>query len=120
MSNAEKTLVTVATYNEMENLPQLVDEVFQVAPQVHLLVVDDDSPDGTGQWCERKGAEDPRLHCLHRQGKLGLGTAIIAGMRYAIQQGYKITPLTTNTTSTRRFLRRRSLVSLLVTGLSSP
>lgn len=89
MSNADRTLVTVATYNEMENLPQLVDEVFQVAPQVDLLVVDDDSPDGTGQWCERKGAEDPRLCCLHRQGKLGLGTAIIAGMRYAIEQGYK-------------------------------
>ena len=89
MSNADRTLVTVATYNEMENLPRLVDEVFQVAPQVDLLVIDDDSPDGTGQWCERKEAEDPRVHCLHRQGKLGLGAATVAGMRYAIEQGYK-------------------------------
>ena len=89
MSNADRTLVTVATYNEIENLPRLVDEVFQVAPRVDLLVVDDDSPDGTGQWCERKGAEDRRLHCLHREGKLGLGTAITAAMRYAIEQGYK-------------------------------
>jgi dolichol-phosphate mannosyltransferase len=89
MSHAERTLVTVATYNEMENLPRLVDEIFRAAPQVDLLVIDDNSPDGTGQWCDRKKAEDPRLHCLHRQGKLGLGTAIVAGMRYALEQGYK-------------------------------
>jgi len=89
MSNAEKTLVTVATYNEMENLPLLVDEVFQVAPEVDLLVVDDNSPDGTGDWCDRTAADDPRLRCLHREGKLGLGTATIAAMRYGIEQGYR-------------------------------
>ena len=89
MSNADKTLVTVATYNEMENLPRLVEEVFRYAPQVDLLVIDDNSPDGTGQWCEQRRAEDPRVACLHRQGKLGLGTAIIAGMKYAIEHGYK-------------------------------
>ena len=89
MSNADKTLVTVATYNEMENLPALVEEIFQAAPEVDLLVIDDNSPDGTGQWCDRKGEEDQRVHCLHRAGKLGLGTAIIAGMRYAIEHGYK-------------------------------
>ena len=89
MSNADKTLVTVATYNEMENLPQLVEEVFRYAPQADLLVIDDNSPDGTGQWCEQRRAEDPRVACLHRQGKLGLGTAIIAGMKYAIEHGYK-------------------------------
>ena len=89
MSNADKTLVTVATYNEMENLPQLVEEVFRYAPQADLLVIDDNSPDGTGQWCEQRRAEDPRVACLHRQGKLGLGTAIIAGMKHAIEHGYK-------------------------------
>jgi dolichol-phosphate mannosyltransferase len=89
MSNADKTLVTVATYNEMENLPQLVEEVFRYAPQADLLAIDDNSPDGTGQWCEQRRAEDPRVACLHRQGKLGLGTAIIAGMKYAIEHGYK-------------------------------
>ena len=89
MSHADRTLVTVATYNEIENLPRLADEIFQVAPEVDLLVIDDGSPDGTGQWCGRKGAEDPRVRCLHRQGKLGLGTAIVAGMRYAVEQGYK-------------------------------
>jgi len=89
MSNAEKTLVTVATYNEMENLPGLVEEIFRVAPEVDLLVIDDNSPDGTGDWCDRKAAEDARVRCLHRRGKLGLGTATIAAMRYGIEQGYR-------------------------------
>ncbi|HJT35810.1 MAG TPA: polyprenol monophosphomannose synthase [Pirellulales bacterium] len=89
MSNADKTLVTVATYNEIENLPSLVDEIFQHAPQVDLLVIDDNSPDGTGRWCDERSAADARVHCLHRQGKLGLGTAIVAGMKYAIEQGYR-------------------------------
>ncbi len=89
MSNAERTLVTVATYNEMENLPALVDEIFQILPEADLLVIDDNSPDGTGNWCNGKSAEDSRVHCLHREGKLGLGTATIAGMKYGIEQGYR-------------------------------
>ena len=89
MSNAEKTLVTVATYNEIENLPRLVGEIFEQLPEADLLVIDDNSPDGTGQWCDDRAAEDPRVHCLHREGKLGLGTATIAGMRYAIEHGYR-------------------------------
>ncbi len=88
MSNAEKTLVTVATYNEMENLPLLVDAIFQYLPHANLLVIDDNSPDGTGTWCDQKAKEDPRVFCLHRSGKLGLGTAIIAGMKYSIKHGY--------------------------------
>jgi dolichol-phosphate mannosyltransferase len=89
MSNSEKTLVTVATYNEMENLPLLVDEIFRYLPDAHLLVIDDNSPDGTGAWVDKKGIEDPRVFCLHRPGKLGLGTATIAGMKYAIEHGYR-------------------------------
>lgn len=89
MSNADKTLVTVATYNEIENLPRLVDEIFRYAPQVDILVIDDNSPDGTGAWCDQKAAQDPRVRCLHRPGKLGLGTASIAGMRYAVENGYR-------------------------------
>ncbi len=88
-ANAEKTLVTVATYNEIENLPRLVSEIFEHAAEVDILVIDDNSPDGTGQWCDERAAADPRLHCLHRQGKQGLGTAIIAGMKYGIRHGYK-------------------------------
>ena len=52
-------------------------------------MIDDNSPDGTGQWCDRQQAENPRLACLHRPGKLGLGTATVAGMKYAIEHGYQ-------------------------------
>src|SRR4029078_5489573 len=83
-----RTLVTIATYNEIENLPQLVEEIWQVAPQADILVIDDNSPDGTGKWCNEKAASEPRLKCVHRAGKLGLGTATIAGMQYAIEHGY--------------------------------
>jgi dolichol-phosphate mannosyltransferase len=83
-----KTLVTIATYNEIENLPRLVEEIWQVAPAADVLVIDDNSPDGTGRWCDEKGASEPRLKCVHRAGKLGLGTATIAGMQYAIEHGY--------------------------------
>jgi dolichol-phosphate mannosyltransferase len=83
-----RTLVTVATYNEIENLPQLAEAIWQVAPQADILVIDDNSPDGTGKWCDEKAASEPRLKCVHRAGKLGLGTATIAGMQYAIEHGY--------------------------------
>ncbi len=86
--NQQRTLVTIATYNEIDNLPRLVDEIFENAPDVEILVIDDNSPDGTGDWCDKRVADDPRVHCLHRKGKLGLGTAIIAGMQYGIDQGY--------------------------------
>src|SRR5688500_9447807 len=83
-----RTLVTIATYNELENLPRLVEEIFAQAPDVEVLVIDDNSPDGTGRWCDEKHAQDGRVNCLHRAGKLGLGTATIAGMKYAIEHGY--------------------------------
>jgi dolichol-phosphate mannosyltransferase len=83
-----RTLVTVATYNEIENLPKLVDAIWQVAPLVDILVIDDNSPDGTGKWCDERSAAEPRLFCLHRAGKLGLGTATVAAMRYAIDRHY--------------------------------
>ncbi|MCE9608100.1 MAG: polyprenol monophosphomannose synthase [Planctomycetia bacterium] len=89
MSNADKTLIITATYNEIENLPTLVEEIFRYAPEAHLLVIDDNSPDGTGRWVDELAARDPRVHALHRSGKLGLGTAVIAGMKYAIEQGYR-------------------------------
>ena len=90
MKTPDKTLITIATYNEIENLPLLVEEIFRFAPEADTLVIDDNSPDGTGRWCDTKGAEDPRVHCLHRPGKLGLGTAIIAGMKYAIEHNYRV------------------------------
>ena len=85
-----RTLITIATYNEIENLPPLVEEIFTIAPRVDLLVIDDNSPDGTGKWCDQRAATDPRIRCVHRSGKLGLGTATIAGMKYAIEHGYDL------------------------------
>src|SRR5262245_24918668 len=89
MAANHRTLVMTATYNEIENLPRLVDEILAVCPDVDILVVDDNSPDGSGRWCDEHAARQPRLHCLHRGGKQGLGTAILAGMRYAIDHGYQ-------------------------------
>jgi dolichol-phosphate mannosyltransferase len=88
--DARRALVTLATYNEIENLPRLVGDILLVAPDVDVLVIDDNSPDGTGRWCDQQALHEPRLHCLHRSGKLGLGTATIAGMQYAIEQGYRL------------------------------
>jgi len=85
-----RLLVTVATYNEIENLPRLVEAIWDVAPPADVLVIDDNSPDGTGRWCDEKATSEPRLKCVHRAGKLGLGTATVAGMQYAIEQGYEL------------------------------
>ena len=85
---ADRILVAIPTYNEIENLPLLVEEVFRYAPQVDVLVVDDNSPDGTGQWCEEKSAGETRLSCLHRSGRLGLGTATIEAIQYAQRLDY--------------------------------
>jgi len=87
-SRGAGTLVTVATYNERENLPTLVEAIWSELPEAEILVIDDNSPDGTGQWVDERASGEPRLHCLHRSGKLGLGSAIIAGMRYAVEHGY--------------------------------
>ena len=84
-----RTLITIATYNELENLPTLVEQIFQIVPHVNLLVIDDNSPDGTGRWADEAAANDARVHVLHRAGKLGLGTATIAGMKYAIEHDYE-------------------------------
>jgi dolichol-phosphate mannosyltransferase len=89
VSGAQKTLVTVATYNEIDNLPKLVEEIFAYLPEADLLVIDDNSPDGTGAWCDRRAGDDSRIRCLHRPAKLGLGTAILAGMKYALDHGYR-------------------------------
>jgi dolichol-phosphate mannosyltransferase len=79
-----RTLVSLATYNERENLPSLVGEIHAVVPDADVLVIDDNSPDGTGKLADAMAAEDARVHVLHRPGKLGLGTAILAAVRYAL------------------------------------
>jgi dolichol-phosphate mannosyltransferase len=85
-----QVLVSLATYNERDNLPRLIDDIHAVVPAADVLVIDDNSPDGTGQVAEERATADPRIKVLHRPGKLGLGTAILAGMRYAIDHDYEL------------------------------
>lgn len=83
------TLITLCTYNERENIAQLIPELHAVAPDATILVIDDNSPDGTGQLADRLSAADPRVQVLHRAGKQGLGTAIMAGFQYAIEKKFE-------------------------------
>jgi dolichol-phosphate mannosyltransferase len=80
----------MATYNERDNLAPLITEIRQAIPDAHVLVVDDNSPDGTGQLADQLTAADPQVHVIHRAGKLGLGTAIVTGMRYAMDNDYDL------------------------------
>lgn len=84
----EKALVIIPTYNEKENIRQITAKVLAQHEQIDILVVDDGSPDGTGDIVEEMRKTNPRIHCLHREGKQGLGTAYLAGFKYAIQNEY--------------------------------
>jgi dolichol-phosphate mannosyltransferase len=79
-------LVVVATYNEIDNLPRLIAQLVDVLPQAQILVIDDGSPDGTGRWCDRAVSQYPQLRVIHREDKLGLGSATILGFQQAITQ----------------------------------
>jgi dolichol-phosphate mannosyltransferase len=79
--------VIIPTYNEFENISQLIAELRVIAPNLTIVVVDDNSPDGTGQVVDALAARDARVQCIHRPAKLGLGTAHIAGIKSAIAQG---------------------------------
>lgn len=83
-----KPLICIPTYNERENLPNILPAIFAQVPEVHVLVIDDQSPDGTGQIADALAAEDPRIHVLHRTKKEGLGPAYIAGFRWALERDY--------------------------------
>jgi dolichol-phosphate mannosyltransferase len=83
-----KTLIIIPTYNEYENLPSLLRSIFSYAPQTDILIVDDNSPDGTGELADQLHEDDARVHVIHRASKMGLGTAYVAGFKYAISNGY--------------------------------
>ncbi|HKV01452.1 MAG TPA: polyprenol monophosphomannose synthase [Ktedonobacteraceae bacterium] len=83
-----KTLIIIPTYNEIDNLRPLLDEIFSYAPESDVLIVDDNSPDGTGELADKIHLENTRANVLHRPGKMGLGTAYIAGFKYAVEHGY--------------------------------
>lgn len=84
----ERVAVLIPTYNERENLPLIVARVRECVPDVDVVVLDDNSPDGTGQVADELAAADPKVAVVHRQGKEGLGAAYLAGFRWALDQGY--------------------------------
>jgi len=85
---AERALVVIPTYNEAVNLPELVPQVLAQDPRLEILIVDDGSPDGTGQIAADMARANQRVQTLHREGKLGLGTAYITGFKWALERGY--------------------------------
>jgi dolichol-phosphate mannosyltransferase len=86
----ERALVIIPTFNESENLPRLIPSVLSRDPRLDILVVDDGSPDGTGKLADEIAAAEPRVHVVHRAGKLGLGTAYIAGFKWGLERGYDV------------------------------
>ncbi|NUM80594.1 polyprenol monophosphomannose synthase [bacterium] len=89
----KRALIVIPTYNEKDNLPILIDRIFKIdlsahITELHLLVVDDNSPDGTADLVRSLQSDDPRIHLLSRPEKQGLGKAYVAGFDYALQNGY--------------------------------
>ena len=89
-TDSERILVIIPTYNEADNLPRIVAAVLEQDVRIQVLVVDDASPDGTGQIADQMAAQDPRISVLHRLGKEGLGRAYLAGFGYALENGFDI------------------------------
>jgi dolichol-phosphate mannosyltransferase len=89
MPTGERALIVVPTYNERDNVGEVVTRFLASVPAANILFVDDNSPDGTGEVLDALAAKDPRLHVLHRAGKLGLGTAYLDGFRWGLAQGYE-------------------------------
>jgi dolichol-phosphate mannosyltransferase len=90
MSEGRRALICLPTYDERENLAPMVEAVLAAAPDADVLVIDDNSPDGTGRLADELAAARPRLHVLHRAGKEGLGKAYLAGFAWALQRDYRL------------------------------
>ena len=85
-----KILIIVPTYNELENLPKLLPEVLSKDSNIDVLIIDDNSPDGTSAFVENEIKKNNRIHLIKRESKQGLGTAYIAGFKYALQKDYQL------------------------------
>ncbi len=83
-----RTLIIIPTYNEIHNIRKLIPELLEMYPHIDVLIVDDNSPDGTADYVKKLGEEDPRIKLIWREKKLGLGTAYVAGFKYMLQNGY--------------------------------
>jgi dolichol-phosphate mannosyltransferase len=87
---ADRILIVTPTYNERDNLETFVRDVLDVLPTAHILVVDDASPDGTGEIADRLAREDPRIRVMHRPGKLGIGSAYVQAFQRGLAEGYEV------------------------------
>lgn len=86
----QRAVIVMPTYNERQNLEPVIDRIRKAAPAVEVLVVDDNSPDGTGKAADELAEAEPKVHVLHRPGKSGLGKAYLAGFAWALDQGYDV------------------------------
>jgi dolichol-phosphate mannosyltransferase len=84
-----KTIIIIPTYNEIENIEKLIRDIKGITPEIHILIVDDKSPDGTAQCVKNLRQEIDDLYLISREGKKGLGTAYVAGFKFALQNGYE-------------------------------
>ena len=87
---SQQTLIAIPTYNERESLPVTIEAIHRYSPEVDVLVVDDGSPDGTGDWADERARSDERIHVLHRTAKNGLGAAYLAAFDWALERDYSI------------------------------
>ncbi|WP_028278709.1 polyprenol monophosphomannose synthase [Arthrobacter sp. H5] len=85
-----RAVTIIPTFNELESLPRTLDRLRRAVPHTDVLIVDDNSPDGTGGLAAERAEADSQIHVLHREGKAGLGAAYIAGFRWALDQGYDV------------------------------
>lgn len=85
----ERILIIIPTYNEARNLPQIIPAILNQDPRLELLVVDDNSPDGTGDIADAMAKKEPRMHVMHRPAKEGLGRAYLAGFKWGLAEGYE-------------------------------
>ena len=86
----DRVLVIIPTYNESDNLRPITDRIRAAVPEAHILVADDNSPDGTGALADELAGADDHVHVLHRRGKEGLGAAYVAGFRWGLAEGYHV------------------------------
>jgi len=85
-----KSIVIIPTYNEIHNIQKLLPDLLSMYPSLDILIVDDNSPDGTAAYVEKTGASDPRVKIIKRPRKMGLGTAYVAGFKFALANGYEV------------------------------
>ncbi|MCA2222120.1 polyprenol monophosphomannose synthase [Nonomuraea aurantiaca] len=90
METLGRILIVIPTYNERDNLPLITERARTALPEAHVLVVDDNSPDGTGEIADELAGKDDHIHVLHRAGKEGLGAAYIAAFRWGLDEGYNV------------------------------